>query len=75
MAINMGRITGKGDGTFSALKSRLAQGRGKMSPVAAASRANRTPWAKGKAKSAGKPNATFAVSGATPGVKAPGNRQ
>jgi len=70
--ISGGRQTGKNDASFSALKARLAQGKGKMSPIAAGSRGNKTPWAKGKAKAAGKANATFAVSGATPGVKKPG---
>jgi hypothetical protein len=72
--ISSGRQTGKNDSSFAALKTRLAQGKGKMSPIAAGSRANKTQWAKGKAKSAGKANATFAVSGATPGVKPTGNK-
>jgi hypothetical protein len=72
--ISSGKQTSKNDSTFAALKARLAQGKGKMSPIAASSRANKTPWAKGKAKSAAKGNPTFAVSGATPGVKSPGNK-
>lgn len=72
--ISGGRQTSKNDATFAALKARLAQGRGKMVDAAAKSRRAKTPWAKGKAKSAGNPSATFAVSGATPGVKAPGNK-
>jgi len=72
MAISSGKIQGGSDGTFAALKARLAQGKGKMSPVAAKSRGNKTPWAKNKAKTFAKGNPTFAVSGATPGVKRPG---
>lgn len=72
--ISGGRVTGKSGGSFDALKARLAQGRGKMVDAAAKSRRNKTPWSKGKAKSAGNASATFAVSGATPGVKAPGNK-
>ena len=68
MAISSGRPMGGSDGTFSALKARLAAGKGKMSPIAAQSRSNRTSWSKGKAKIS-KGNPTFAVSGATPGVK------
>ena len=72
--ISGGKVSSKSDGSFAALKARLAQGKGKMSPIAAGSRGNKTPWAKGKAKAAGKANATFATSGATPGVKPTGNK-
>jgi hypothetical protein len=64
-----------GQDTFAALKARLAAGKGKMSELSAKSRSNKTSWSKAKPKSAGNPSATFAVSGATPGVKAPGNKQ
>jgi hypothetical protein len=35
-----------GADTFAALKSRLAQGKGKIAPVAAKSREHKTPWNK-----------------------------
>jgi hypothetical protein len=73
--ISSGKVSGPSGGSFAALQKRLAQGKGKMSPISAQSRANKTSWAKGKAKSAGNPNATLAVSGATPGVKPPGKGQ
>lgn len=60
-----------GDDTFAALKARLAQGKGKSSPISRASFKHKTPWSKG-AKKISKGNPTFAVSGATPGVKKPG---
>lgn len=69
MAVNMGKVTASSDGTFAALKSRLAQGRGKMNVAPAKSFKNNTDWSKG-AKRVGK--GTFAVSGATPGTKKPG---
>lgn len=69
--ISGGRPTGKSGGTYAALQQRLAQGRGKASSLSTQSRAFKTPWAKGKPKIS-KGNPTFAVSGATPGVKKPG---
>lgn len=44
--ISGGRITGKSDGSFAALQSRLAQGKGKIAPAAAKSRAAKTSWNK-----------------------------
>jgi len=64
VAINSGKIQGGSDGTFAALKSRLAQGRGKMSTAPAKSFKNKTSWSKGATR-VGK--GTLAVSGATPG--------
>lgn len=61
-----------GQDTFAALKARLAAGKGKMSTLSSMARGNKTSWSKAKAKSAGNPSATLAVSGATPGVKKPG---
>ena len=72
--ISAGKQMSKNDSSFAALKSRLAQGKGKMSEIARDARAHKSQWAKGKAKSAAKGNPTFAVSGATPGVKKPGNK-
>lgn len=64
--ISGGKVTGKSGGTYAALQSRLAAGRGKAASASRMSRAFKTPWAKGKPKiSKGDP--TFAVSGATPG--------
>lgn len=64
-----------GQDTFAALKARLAAGKGKMSTLSSQSRNNKTSWSKSRPKSAGNPTATFAVSGATPGTKKPGNKQ
>ena len=58
--ITGGKMTGKSDGTFAALKARLAQGRGMSAPASRNSRAHRTPWAKGNPKIS-KGNPTFAV--------------
>jgi hypothetical protein len=66
MAVMAGKPTGKNESSFAALKSRLAEGRGKMAKAAADSFRNKTSWSKGATR-IGK--GTFKVSGATPGVK------
>lgn len=58
--INGGKVTGSGDGSFSALKRRLAQGKGKAAEASRNSRAFKTPWSKGSPKIS-KGNPTFAV--------------
>jgi hypothetical protein len=72
--ISGGKQTAKNDATFAALKARLAQGKGKASPISTASRSNKTSWSKRPGAKISKGNPTFAVSGATPGVKKPGNK-
>jgi hypothetical protein len=44
--ISAGKVSGTGGDTFAALKSRLAQGKGKISPVATKSRNAKTAWNK-----------------------------
>lgn len=72
--ISGGRQMGKNDASFAALKNRLAQGKGKASSLSTGARGNKTSWSKSPKAKITKGNPTFAVSGATPGVKPPGNK-
>jgi hypothetical protein len=46
MAISAGKSTGGSDGTFAALTSRLARGKGKIWKGAAEARSHKTAWNK-----------------------------
>lgn len=72
--ISGGRISSKSDGSFAALKARLAQGKGKASPISTGARGNKTSWSKNSKARMTKSNTGFATSGATPGVKPTGNK-
>ena len=72
MAVSGGKMGGGTDGTFSALQKRLAQGKGKMSPISKASRGFKTTWSKSPKAKISKGNPPFAANGATPGLNKPG---
>lgn len=44
--ISAGKVKGKSGGSFDALKNRLAQGKGDISPVAAKARDRKSAWNK-----------------------------